>query len=81
MPREDGTGPAGAGAGTGRGQGRGIGRGQGQGQGLGRQGGLGLGIGGFCVCPGCGKRVPHERGMPCTQRQCPDCKIALTREG
>ncbi|MFW5868658.1 MAG: hypothetical protein ACOCX2_12625 [Armatimonadota bacterium] len=39
-----------------------------------------MGPGGNCVCPNCGKKVPHVRGTPCYQRKCPECGAALTRE-
>ncbi len=71
MPRGDGTGPTGQGPGTGRGQGRGGGRG--------RRGGVSGGPGGNCVCPKCGKAVPHERGFPCMQVTCPDCGTVMSR--
>jgi len=74
MPRGDGTGPAGRGPGTGRGMG-----GQGGG-GRGRMGGFGAGPGGSCICPGCGKTFPHQRGLPCNQRKCPSCNTPLTRK-
>jgi predicted Fe-Mo cluster-binding NifX family protein len=38
------------------------------------------GSGGSCVCPRCGYREPHERGVPCYQQQCPKCRTAMTRE-
>lgn len=61
------------------------GRGQGGGQGLGgvrgRQGGpIAGGAVGTCLCPKCGHRQPHERGVPCTQVQCPKCKTSMVRE-
>lgn len=59
-------------------------RGKGQGRGgqrLGRMGGsLAAGPAGACVCPQCGHRLPHERGLPCVQRRCPKCGIAMTRQ-
>ncbi len=70
-PLGDGTGPLGQGPGTGRGLGRGGGRG--------RMGGFGLGPGGFCVCPQCGEKVPHQRGVPCFQQKCPKCNSPMTR--
>jgi len=77
----NGKGRGGMGAGGGQGQGRGGGRGQGGGQGRGRMGGpLAGGAVGTCLCPKCGQRVTHERGVPCVQRQCPKCGTALTRE-
>lgn len=84
MPRGDGTGPAGQGPGTGRGLGRGAGSerggGMGRGAGQGRMGGQGAGIGGYCVCPGCGEKVPHQQGVPCSQIECPKCGTTMTRE-
>jgi len=35
---------------------------------------------GSCVCPKCGQRVPHERGVPCTKQKCPGCGAAMVRE-
>jgi predicted Fe-Mo cluster-binding NifX family protein len=64
----------GMGSGDGQGQGRG-------GQGRGRMGGpLAGGVGGACVCPKCGHRETHERGIPCVQKRCPKCGTAMTRE-
>jgi len=61
MPNFDGTGPRGQGPLTGR-------RG-----GLGRGKGQGLGGTEECVCPKCGEKVSHTRGVPCTQTKCPKC--------
>ena len=70
------------GMGQGMGMGQGGGRGQGRGgQGRGRMGGpLAGGAVGTCLCPKCGHREPHERGVPCVQKQCPKCGTAMTRE-
>jgi len=47
----------------------------------GRQpGGFGLGGGGECVCPKCGKKIPHQQGKPCYEEICPDCGSRMTRE-
>ncbi|HDP66939.1 MAG TPA: hypothetical protein ENN20_00385 [Candidatus Marinimicrobia bacterium] len=74
MPRGDGTGPAGMGPGSGFGRETG-----GQG-GRGRMGGpAAAGPSGDCVCPKCGFRVPHLRGQPCNQRECPKCGTIMTR--
>jgi len=59
----------------------GMGQGGGQGRGRGRMGGpLAGGAVGTCLCPKCGHREPHERGVPCAQKQCPKCGTAMTRE-
>ena len=59
----------------------GMGQGGGQGQGRGRMGGpLAGGALGTCLCPKCGHRETHERGVPCVQKQCPKCGTAMTRE-
>ncbi|HDQ03055.1 MAG TPA: hypothetical protein ENN23_00530 [Deltaproteobacteria bacterium] len=65
----------------GRGMGGGQGQGQGRGGGRGRMGGpLAAGAVGNCICPQCGHRQPHERGVPCTQVKCPQCGTAMMRE-
>lgn len=44
--------------------------------------GKGMGVGGprqgdggtdTCVCPACNKEVPHTRGTPCNEINCPSC--------
>ena len=73
MPRGDGTGPFGDGPGTGRGMGAGGGRG--------RMGGNrpGAGPAGYCVCPSCGTKVAHQRGVPCYSVNCPKCGASMVR--
>ena len=73
MPGGDGTGPFGQGPGTGGGFGRGGGRG--------RMGGNrpGSGPGGDCVCPSCGQRTPHQRGVPCYSVNCPKCGAKMVK--
>jgi len=69
------------GAGQGRRGGvQGQGRRQGVGGRLGRMGGSALGPGGNCVCPACGTKVEHQRGIPCNQMTCPKCGAPMTRE-
>lgn len=64
--------------------GLGSGGGQKQGQpgpGRGRMGGpLAGGPVGTCLCPNCGHREPHERGVPCVRTRCPKCGTAMARE-
>lgn len=57
-----------------------MGGGRGSGGGRGRNHGGGFGAGGFCVCAGCGKKLPHQRGVKCTQLKCPDCGRTMVRE-
>ncbi|RKX78992.1 MAG: hypothetical protein DRP87_04620 [Spirochaetes bacterium] len=75
MPGKGGSGPPGSGAGGRRGT-RGFGTGRG------RMGGAkpGAGTSGNCICPNCGTRVPHERGVSCYSVKCPDCGSTMTRE-
>ncbi|MCD6522876.1 MAG: DUF134 domain-containing protein [Candidatus Diapherotrites archaeon] len=47
--------------------------------GRGRMGGSALGPGGYCVCPKCGYKVPHQRGVPCYSMTCPKCGTQMTR--
>ena len=48
----------------------------------GRKGGNRPGAGptGNCVCPSCGEKVPHQRGVPCYSISCPKCGIRMVRE-
>ena len=56
-----------------------ISRGGGSMRGRGRMGGQAAGPSGECVCPKCGNRVPHERGVPCYRTRCPECGAGMTR--
>jgi len=40
----------------------------------------GQGPGGYCVCPKCGYKIPHERGVPCSTIFCPKDNTPLQRE-
>lgn len=40
-----------------------------------------LGPHGACVCPKCGERIAHRRGVPCQEERCPQCGAKLLREG
>ncbi len=48
--------------------------------GRGRKGGQGKGPDGNCICPDCGEKIPHKRGLPCVEMVCPRCGSAMTRE-
>lgn len=73
MPGKDGTGPLGSGGGRlGRQSGRRSGRGK-------LQGSAGAGPGGFCQCPNCGTKTPHQVGQPCYEVKCPQCGTAMIR--
>ena len=71
--------PGGRGIGGGGGRGGGGGMGS-SGGGRGRNNGGGFGAGGLCVCAGCGKKIPHERGVKCTELKCPECGRTMVRE-
>jgi hypothetical protein len=43
------------------------------------QGGFAMGPVGDCVCPNCGKSLPHQKGVPCSSMQCPGCATKMTR--
>ena len=74
MPRRDVTGPAGPGGGIGQG------RKSRSGLGGGRMGGAaGAGPEGFCECPKCGAKVPHQLAEPCINMKCPQCSSAMVR--
>lgn len=30
-----------------------------------------------CVCPKCGNKVPHTRGIACSTVKCPKCEIPM----
>ncbi len=62
-----------------RGPGRGLRRGMPAGMGRGRMGGTAAGPVGECVCPYCKYAVPHQRGLPCTERKCPKCGTMMAR--
>ena len=66
MPNLDGTGPLGQGPKTGQGRGRNIGR-------------RGMGGTSECVCPECGCKTDHKRGVPCVKCECPKCNCASMR--
>jgi hypothetical protein len=49
-------------------------------RGGGRGGSLHPGPGGFCVCLFCGRKAPHQQGVPCLEVKCPQCGTMMTRE-
>jgi predicted Fe-Mo cluster-binding NifX family protein len=72
------------GSGMGGGRGSGMGGGRGSGMGGGRGSGRGRGLAGgpsdSCVCPQCGQKEQHERGVRCFEQKCPKCGTAMIRE-
>lgn len=40
-----------------------------------------MGTGGECICPKCATRFSHQRGVPCQDQRCPECKVKLLRVG
>ncbi len=71
MPNGDGTGPV---SGT---------QGKGQGKRMGNSGGSKgkfAGSEGNCICPACGKMITHQRGVPCSETECPDCGVKMKRQ-
>ena len=59
-----------------------MGRGRGQGFGRGQMGGSkpGSGPGGYCVCPECGAKTPHQVGVPCYSIACSHCGAKMIKE-
>lgn len=53
---------------------RALERGEGMGQGGPRQGDGGADV---CICPKCGYKLSHQRGIPCNEMKCPKCKVSL----
>jgi len=61
---------------------KGAGGGMGSGSfggGRGRNQGTGMGQGGYCVCPSCGHKESHQRGVPCYETHCPKCNSVMRR--
>lgn len=56
-----------------------IGRKDATGEGMG-VGNLPQGNGGtdWCYCPECGNKEPHKRGVPCIEKECPECGSEMT---
>lgn len=67
MLRKAGAGQGGMGSGSGRLDGRGRSR-------------SGAGPGGYCVCPQCGEKIIHRRGVACTSLECTKCGSSLVRD-
>jgi hypothetical protein len=69
MPFGDGTGPLGQGPGVWRGMGRGRSEIRSN-----------AGPGGYCICPSCGAKAPHQAGMPCSSLACTNCGARMIRQ-
>lgn len=39
-----------------------------------------MGSMGNCICPKCGFKKKHKRGVPCQEEKCPKCGAKLLRE-
>lgn len=39
-----------------------------------------MGNNGNCICPKCGKKTIHHRGVPCQDEKCSECGVKLLRE-
>lgn len=39
----------------------------------------GMGPDGYCICPRCGYKKEHIKGIPCSSIKCPKCKVILER--
>ena len=40
----------------------------------------GSGPGGYCICTKCGHENRHTRGVPCNERECPECGAKMTKK-
>jgi hypothetical protein len=36
---------------------------------------------GYCICVYCNIRIPHPKGEPCREKNCPQCGKNMMREG
>lgn len=62
------------------GTGRLSGRGKGSGRGCGCGKKSGQAVSGECLCPVCGRSIPHPAGVPCSSLKCPDCATSMVRK-
>jgi hypothetical protein len=68
-----------------RNQGKGICRrggpgGAGRGMGRKARSGVSGGVEEYCVCPKCGTKSIHHRGVPCYSAKCSQCGTQMVRE-
>lgn len=47
--------------------------------GPGRKSGQVAGQEGECICPKCGTKISHKRGIPCLKERCPKCGSPMVR--
>ncbi len=40
-----------------------------------------MGPEGWCICPKCGEKMEHRRGVPCQEQACSRCGAKMLREG
>jgi NAD-dependent SIR2 family protein deacetylase len=39
-----------------------------------------MGVSGNCICPKCGFKTSHKRGVPCQEEKCRKCGAKMLRE-